>query len=198
MKLLAVALAAALALPGAHAGLNGHQVTAEWHAASTPYKNYFDPELKLAPFYDPAWANTKHKSAKNIIVGPDVEFGWGMGPGQKITLDAHDDGRLVLSVHCDAEHAECDFEDTHLTVQSSAFLGASLILKGTSLSGKLAFASLHAQDGQLEVKIKNLKITPNGQTKTESCSFEIMQVCSSGDSSLAWQVVAAPHTRLPP
>jgi hypothetical protein len=171
-----LALAFAAVLPSVQAGLNGHVVTAAWHAASTPYKNYFNPHLKMAPYYDPTWISSTKDSADNIIVGSAVEFGWGNNAGQAVTLDMHDDGRIVLSLHCDGSNTECVFEDAHLTVTSSAFRGASLAMTGSTLTGRIGMASLHTQDGVLEIKLQDLKMTTNGQSKTEACNFEVSQV----------------------
>jgi hypothetical protein len=171
-----LALVFAAVLPHAQAGLNGHFATAAWHAASTPYKNYFDPHLKMAPYYDPSWISSTKGSADNIIVGSAVEFGWGNNAGQTVTLDMHDDGRIVLALRCDGSNTECVFENAHLTVTSSAFRGASLSMTGSSLTGRIGMASLHTQDGVLEIKLQGLKITTNGQSKIEACNFEVSQV----------------------
>jgi hypothetical protein len=171
-QLVAVALLVAAA--AVEAGLNGHMVTAEWHAASTPYKNYFNPHIKMAPYYDSAWQNTQKDSA-TLVVGDGTEFGWGKNPDQYITLDIHDDGRIILEAHCDKSIPECVFEDTHITVTSTAFLGASMSLSN-KLSGNIALASLHSAEGVVEVKLHNLKIVTEGQTKIQACSFEIFQV----------------------
>jgi hypothetical protein len=178
-----LALAFAAVLPSVRAGLNGHVVTAAWHAASTPYKNYFDPHLKMAPFYDPTWISSTKDTAENLIVGSAVEFGWGNNAGQTVTLDMHDDGRIVLSLQCDSSNTECVFENAHLTVTSSAFRGASLSMTGSTLTGRIGMASLHTQDGVLEIKLEDLTITTNGQSKTETCNFEVSQVSSAAGVS---------------
>lgn len=140
----------------------------------------------MASFYDPAWMSTSKDTATNIFVGPGVEFGWGKDAGHSVTLDMHDDGRLVLALHCAGSHDECSFEDAHMTVTSTAFTGASLSLTGSTLSGRISMASLHAQDGILEIKLHDLKITTNGQTQTQTCEFVIVQV-SSTVCGCAWQ-----------
>lgn len=182
------------AVPTAQAaGLNGRVVTAAWHAQSTPYKNYFDPHLKMASFYDPAWTSTSKDTATNIFVGPGVEFGWGKDAGHSVTLDMHDDGRLVLALHCAGSHDECNFEDAHATVTSTAFTGASLSLTSSTLSGRISMASLHAQDGILEIKLHDLKITTNGQSQTQTCEFVIVQV-SSTLCGCVWRRLLGAHS----